>query len=212
MRRERNEYAHTVVLCRSFWLQSTKTLPGRFAFVMSTSTRSGSRDSISCPSASANRLVSSSVDGEPTSGTERCRPLPPDVFTTQPSPSCSRVSRSSSATRQQSTIVAGAPGSRSMHECGRVVGIGDRPLVRVQLERGEVGEPDERGHARRRCSPWCRPSPRSPAKPSTQAGWWPGQFFSKNRFRPGRRAPARAWAAARPGGAASPGRCGGSSR
>ena len=131
---------------------------------MSTSTRFGiALTRCSWPSASANCFVSSSVASEPMSGTDRCKPLPPDVFTTHCNPSCSSVSRRSSATRQQSTIVAGSPGSRSMHERGRVRGVGHRPLVRVQFERGEVREPHQRRRPRRRCSPWCRRSPRSRA-------------------------------------------------
>ncbi len=40
--RARSEYAVTVVLCRSFWLQSTKTFPARRSRFMMTVTRSGS--------------------------------------------------------------------------------------------------------------------------------------------------------------------------
>ena len=40
--RARSEYAVTVVLCRSFWLQSTKTFPARRSVLMMTVTRSGS--------------------------------------------------------------------------------------------------------------------------------------------------------------------------
>ena len=58
------------------------------------------------------------------------------------------ASRSSSATSQHSTIVAGGPGSRSnTSRSARLGGAAsvDPPLRHVQLERGEVGRPDQRG-------------------------------------------------------------------
>ena len=109
----RSEYAHTVVLWLSFWLQSTNTRPGRLSLAMSTVTRFGSRDSRSWPSASANRFVSSCVASNVFSGTERCSPFPPEVFTTAHRSKWPRMSRSSHATRPQSRTPARGPGSRS---------------------------------------------------------------------------------------------------
>ena len=54
------------------------------------------------------------------------------------------VSRSSSATRQQSSDVGGRAGVEIEHHRAGVSRSGERPLVRVQLERGEVREPHER--------------------------------------------------------------------
>ena len=49
--RARNEYTATVVLCSSFWLQSTRTFPVRTCFFMSETTSSGCSCSSNCASA-----------------------------------------------------------------------------------------------------------------------------------------------------------------
>ena len=181
----RNEYAQTVVLCRSFWLQSTNTWPLRLAFAMSTSTRFGSR---ATRAAGRARARSSSCrrrsPSEPLSGTERCRPLPPDVFTTH-ADRAARACRAARARRGSSRrSSAGSPGSRSITIAVGRRSSAKRPLVRVQLERGEVREPHERRAAPRRGSPSCPPFASSGSDASTQFGWCDGQFFSKNRWPP----------------------------
>ena len=71
--------------------------------------------------------------------------MPPDVFTTATRPSASSSSRSSIATRQQSSTSAGATGIEVEHDRARPVHVGRAVhWLRVQLERGEVGEPHER--------------------------------------------------------------------
>ena len=57
--RARSEYTATVVLCSSFWLQSTKTLPARRRFVMRDVIVSGDVRSSVSATALANGLVSS---------------------------------------------------------------------------------------------------------------------------------------------------------
>src|SRR3954447_4055000 len=55
----RSEYTFTVVLCSSFWLQSTSTFPGRNSFDIRETTRSGCCFSSSSATALANGFVSS---------------------------------------------------------------------------------------------------------------------------------------------------------
>ena len=55
------------------------------------------------------------------------------------------MSRRSRATRPQSRMRGRRAGVEVEDDGGRVPRVGHRPLVGVQLERGEVGEPDERG-------------------------------------------------------------------
>src|SRR5215216_4108861 len=55
----RSEYTETVVLCSSFWLQSTSTLPFRRFLAIFETIRSGSARSMTCATACANGFVSS---------------------------------------------------------------------------------------------------------------------------------------------------------
>ena len=113
--RMRNEYAHTVVLWLSFWLQSTNTRSGRLAFAMSTVTRFGSRDFEQLPEREGEPLrLLVRRDSACSAGTERCNPLPPDVFTTDDRGRSGRGCRAARARRGRSRArSAGAPGSRS---------------------------------------------------------------------------------------------------
>jgi hypothetical protein len=100
-----------VVLEPLFWLQSIRTLPGRNALVIRDTTWAG----CSRPSRSANALARSLAWSEvrPEILAYSCRPFPPDVLASGARPSASSSGCNHSATRQQSTTSAGAPGSRS---------------------------------------------------------------------------------------------------
>ena len=140
----RNEYAHTVVLWRSFWLQSTNTLPGRWSRAMFTVTRFLSRDSRMRPTASANALVASaSADGR--SPTERWMPFEPDVLATTCSPSWSSRSRTSSGDACAVDDVRRRAGVEVEHHRGGAPRVAGPGLGRVELERGQVGRPHEPG-------------------------------------------------------------------
>ena len=60
----RSEYAHTVVLCESFWLQSTKTFPSRWDLDMFAVTCCGSSATNLSAMARAKLLVRSNVTAE----------------------------------------------------------------------------------------------------------------------------------------------------
>jgi hypothetical protein len=100
-----------VVLDPLFWLQSMSTLPLRSDFVIRDTTWRGWSFSIRSANSFARALACSAV--RPLIGAYSWRPLPPDVLGSGRRPSLSSSGRSSSATRQQSTTVAGSPGSRS---------------------------------------------------------------------------------------------------
>jgi len=109
--RARSEYGATVVLEPLFWLQSTRTLPVRSALVIRDTARRGCSRSSRSAYARARSLACSEVT--PETGAYSCRPLPPEVLASGARPSASSMGRRSHATRQQSTTLAGAPGSRS---------------------------------------------------------------------------------------------------
>jgi hypothetical protein len=100
-----------VVLEPLFWLQSMSTLPSRSDLVIRDTTWPGCCSSIRSASAFARALACSAV--RPLIAAYSCRPLPPEVLGSGRRPSSSSSGRSASATRQQSTTVAGSPGSRS---------------------------------------------------------------------------------------------------
>ena len=98
-----------------------------------------------------------------------CMPFDPDVFANGVSPSSASSSRSSRATSQHCAIVGGRAGVEVEHEqVGARLAAragGDPPLRHVQLERGEVGQPDQgRAVPRRRRSRSCRGSSSSRAR------------------------------------------------
>ena len=151
---------------------SSGTPPGR-----------GARSSIRSASAFARALACSAV--RPLIAAYSCRPLPPEVFGSGRRPSSSSSGRSASATRQQSTTVAGSPGSRSKTSrsgsAGRRPCSGKPPHRDVQLEGGQVGRPDQRRQViddqvadRRRPAPatanCATPRPRCGSSPAGGAG------------------------------------------
>src|ERR1700721_2573658 len=100
-----------------------RTLPLRKALVIRDTTRRGWSRSRRSAKARAWSLACSEVT--PEIGAYSCRPLPPEVLASGTKPSDSSSGRRSSATRQQSTMLAGAPGSRSKtsRSGGRMSGI-----------------------------------------------------------------------------------------
>ena len=179
----RSEYAQTVVLCRSFWLQSTNTCPVRFGLRHVDGRRASGR----APRAAARARARTpwcrrrSTSG-PLSGTERCRPLPPDVFTTAIETELRRAARAARARRGSSRARrrAARDRGRARPRVGRVR-VGQRPLVGVQLERGEVREPHERREVFDDAAALAAVGLERFATRRTHAGWWGGQRFSKNR-------------------------------
>ena len=106
--RARNEYGAIVVFAGLFCDQSMNTFPGRCAFAIVDTTSFGCSCANRCATAFAYSDVSFAGAYAYT-----CMPLLPDVFAHESTPSSSSTIRTCSATRQHSTIVAGAPGSRS---------------------------------------------------------------------------------------------------
>ena len=134
---------------RSFWPQSTSTLPSRSDFAWRETTNSGMPCSIVSATALANGFVSSNVTSV-FSGAYTCRPLPPDVLTNVSRPSWDSMPRRASATWQHVAMSAGGPGSRSntrvvgrsgastAARCGMQL---DRRLVRELEQRRQVVDP-----------------------------------------------------------------------
>ena len=175
-----------VVLRRAFWLQSTKILPGRTALAIVVVTRSRCWCSSSCPTARAKSAACSWVHGV-LSGTYSCRPFDPDVLAKP-----SQVHRGQDVAHQQRHLAALLHRRRRTrvevehHRARRVEVVGQRHR-HVQLERGHVGRPHQRGRlvdpAVRRCRRCGRPG-RAPSAP-TPAG------ASGSASRRSRRAPRR---------------------
>ena len=81
----------------------------------------------------------------PDSGASNWSPLPPEVLANTSRPASASSGRSHSATAQHSTMVAGAPGSRSNTSRSGSATWGNPPHRGVQFEPGQVGGPDQRG-------------------------------------------------------------------
>ena len=86
------------------------------------------------------------------------------------SPTPSSIARSSSATSQHSTIVAGAPGVEVEDDRGRAIRLGRERQRRVQLERRELREPDERRPVLARGGARCARGRRRRSRCATQSG------------------------------------------
>ena len=122
---------------------------GRSALAMDETTS----ERCSAASDSASRRAYSrttSASCSPDSGAYSCRPLLPLVTGTHSRPSAASRSRTSSATSAHS----GRPGRRAGVEVddepvrvALAAARADRPLRHVQLQRGQVGQPDQRGQA-----------------------------------------------------------------
>ena len=211
----RNEYAHTVVLCRSFWLQSTNTLPLRSSFAMSPSRASGRVDR-AADRARARTPWSVVVGRRSSSRVQGHREVQPlaarrlhDRDSTRAASSRSRQLERDAAAVETS---AGAPGSRSNTIArGRVHGRrASTGACAARARRGSRATPASGGP--RRCSCAGPPFGLEPGPMSTQSGGAAGSASRRTARRRRRRASARGSAAGRPGGAASPARSGGSSR
>ena len=132
-------------MLRSFWLQSISTLPARRALVMRETTRSGSLCSSSSATAFANGLVLREVDVLDVERHVHLQPLGAgrldEARQAEVLEQALQPQRHAGSTRRTS---AGAPGSRSNTiEVGRSGASAQRER-RVQLDRGEVGQPHER--------------------------------------------------------------------
>ena len=183
-----------VVFEPAFCDQSRKTLPERLDLVIVAVTSFGcspcSSSAISLASAVDVVGVAAAAAGGRRGACPCCRWSPGGRRASR----SASLSRTSSATWQHSCSPAGSPGSRSITSRSAPRGLPclvDRPLVHVQLEGGEVGQPGEGGEvvddredqavavpalaaraggrARRRCAP-------SDGVPA-------GAFFSKKRSR-----------------------------
>ena len=140
----RNEYAHTVVLWRSFWLQSTKTLPGPLI------ARHVHGDALLVarfedpPDGERERLGRFGVDGRSQPDRQvdalRARGLRDDVQT-ELVEQVAHVERDARAVDD----VGGRARVEVEDHRGGVPRIGGAGLRRVELERGEVGGPHEAG-------------------------------------------------------------------
>ncbi len=95
----------------AFWLQSTKTFPGRRLFVIRWIASRGSAFSASTARSLAYSVARSDEAGRMVAA--RWSPFEPDVLAYASMPSAASRSRSHRATSQHSTTVAGEPGSRS---------------------------------------------------------------------------------------------------
>ena len=177
----RSEYAQIVVLCRSFWLQSMKTRPPRSDFAMFTVVRFGSRATSICPSASAKFLVSSSVTDAPLSGTEMCRPLPPDVFTT--AIRAEMVEQLAERDRDAAAVehVGRRAGIEVEHDRARTVHVGQAATgsCAARARRGSASHTSV-GRSSTMQLRW-PPLGSSGSDTRTQFGWWGGHRFSKKR-------------------------------
>ena len=135
-----------MVLCRSFWLQSTNTRPPRCSFAMVTVTRFGSRDSSTLPEREREALRGLGVDRRPDPHRE-VQSLRPRRLRHRAHPELvEQVVQLERDARAVAEVGAG-PGIEVEHDRRRQPRLGGPGLGRVQLQRGEVGRPHERGHA-----------------------------------------------------------------
>ena len=102
-----------------------------------------SRDSRICPTASANALRRCRRRRMAASPTERWMPFEPELFATTCKPSWSSRSRTSRATRAALDDAGRRARVEVEHHRGGVPGVRGAGLGCVQLERREVGRPDQ---------------------------------------------------------------------
>ena len=112
----RREYAHTVVLWRSFWLQSTKTCPAALVLRHGRRSRASGRATRGLPEREREALGRLGVDRRADARPRGAAPSSPTSSRPPCSPSWSSRSRSSSATRAQSTTSAPGPGVEVEHD------------------------------------------------------------------------------------------------